>query len=219
MTICVRPCSRLRGAPCPNNPTTGHRETGGLPLQSCTPLRRECGTYVQGKTIMARKVPAYQMMIYRIPCAETYQWLGIKQTQQKHMRECCFTAARLLWAHTHTNTSADSMGPLIIRNPVLLLIPHSSHVLQGWLCSLCIYLSVVQRLHAGEIKSKGQRAGGIWVHCWTQRVHVHALPGKHQHGQTSSWLTPRPITMQTSNPFIVEMKSAGILETDCVRDH
>ena len=102
-------------------------------------------------------------------CAETYQWFGIKQTQQKHMRECCFTAARLprTRAHTHTHTHTHThvqkriqYGPLIIRNPVLLLIPHSSHVLQGWLRSLCIYLSVVQRLHAGEIKSKGQRAGG-----------------------------------------------------------
>lgn len=136
---------------------------------------------------------------------------GIKQsantqTQQtvffsgENMKACCFSAASRLctciqaWGHgsivrTHTHTHTDSTGPLIMSNPVLLLAPHSSHVLlaHGWLCSLCIYLSVVRRLHAVEIKSKGQRAGGdeCIVELSGYVCSCTYPPGKHRQDQTS----------------------------------
>lgn len=127
--------------------------------------------------------------------AEMYQWPGkrLSAKTQKHQKlfylaehefmllYCCqplvhkHTSLRIQQYCTHINR--HSMGPLIISNPVLLLVPHSSVVLLalGWLCSLCIYLSVVQRLHAVEIKSKTQRAGR-GLYCWTQQVPYVYIP-------------------------------------------
>lgn len=122
--------------------------------------------------------------------AEMYQWPGKRlsaKTQKHHIFYLAEHEFMLLYCcqpsvHKHTSLRIQqycthSMGPLIISNPVLLLVPHSSVVLLalGWLCSLCIYLSVVQRLHAVEIKSKTQRAGR-GLHCWTQQVPYMYIP-------------------------------------------
>ncbi len=150
----------------------------------------------------------------------------------KHNRNSSFLAkheSMLLYCcqpsvHTHTHKSlriqqyyvhTDSTGPLIISNPVLLLTPHSSHVFlaQSWLCSLCIYLSVVQRLHAVEIKSEGQRdSGGMSALLNSAGIHACTYPtGEHQQDHTKLkavfWIHQNA----KSNPFIKDMKSAGIL--------
>ena len=77
-------------------------------------LRRECGTYVQGKTIMARKVPTYQM-IYRIPVQKHTNDLE----SNRHNRNTWENVALLLLAfrarararthtHTHTHTRTEA---------------------------------------------------------------------------------------------------------------
>lgn len=170
MTICVRHWTRLRGAPCPNNPD--RRITSAIihsPM-SCVAVIQ----YVvcPGTTSASSRRSTW--------CLCMYVSFGMHSNMPEtclfwlNMRTCYFYCCQpSVRARTHARKPEDAAvlscvhaqtvtGPLIMSNPVLLLVPKYSHVLlaQGWLCSFCIYLSVVQRLRAMEIKSKGQRADG-----------------------------------------------------------
>jgi len=77
----------------------------------------------------------------------------------KHQKMLLYCRQPSVYTHTHTSLRTQQQYEKHTHtqtDTLLVLISCAS----GPLCSVCIYLSVVQRLHATEINTKGQRAGG-----------------------------------------------------------
>lgn len=206
-------CTRLRGAPCPNNPTTVHRQS-----RITSAIMDSSMSYVKYVVYMYSQSCWAKHLSLSIPdkledtCVDTSAWQQNSSSLAEHgsmLFYCCQPFMHIhkpqdtaiLCTHTHT----QSTGPLIISNPVLLLAPLSSlmcfwpkvdfavSVFTSVWCRGCMPWRLNQKDRGLEGMSALLNSAGIHTCMFT--------PGKQKQDSVSLKLSSTCIKMQTSQSF------------------